>query len=152
MGRPSDYTTELANTICERISIGESVRHICRSDPEMPDKSTVFRWLWRHPEFRDQYAQACEIRAEVHAEEMLDIADDGTDDFIERFDKDGENSWWEFRGEHVQRSKLRVDTRKWIASKLIPKRYGDKIHQEISGPGGKQPILNLSFGNDIAED
>ena len=134
-GRPTDYDLNLADIILERISTGESVAHICR-DPDMPAKASVYRWLWKFPEFRDKYAQACEIRSEVHAEEMIDISDDGTDDFVERFDKDGENGWWEFRGEHVQRSKLRVDTRKWVASKLLPKKYGDRqqINHESNIP------------------
>lgn len=89
----------------------------------------------------EQYARAKEIQAEGFAEELMDIADDGTNDWMEKLDKDGKPIGWMLNGEHVQRSKLRVDTRKWVASKLLAKKYGDKIQNEVSGEIGIKSIL-----------
>lgn len=128
-GRPSDYTEELAETICLRLAEGESLRSVCRDDG-MPCKKTVLRWISRLPEFRAQYVRAKEEGAEAIAEEMFDIADDGTNDWMEKLDKDGEAVGYQLNGEHVQRSKLRIDTRKWYLSKIMPKKYGDRIQHD----------------------
>jgi hypothetical protein len=134
-GRPSDYTQELADRICSELAEGKSLRTVCRAD-DMPDKSTVFRWIRSIPEFRDQYARAKEESADAHVEDTLDIADDASNDWMEIHDKD--NPGYRFNGEHVNRSKLRIDTRKWIASKLKPKRYGDKV--AVGGAEDLPPI------------
>lgn len=128
MGRPSDYSDAKALEICRRLSEGESLRSICR-DETMPDKTTVLRWLSLHADFRTQYAHAREMQTEFWAEEILDIADDGSNDTY--VDEKGNE-----RVDHdvVNRSKLRVDTRKWLMSKLAPKKYGDKI--ELGGSVG----------------
>lgn len=128
-GRPSDYTPEIAETICLLLSGGESLRSVC-SDEGMPCKQTVLRWIIQRPEFRDQYVRAKTEGAEAIAEELFDIADDGTNDWMERMDKEGNAIGWQLNGEHVQRSKLRIDTRKWYLSKIMPKKYGDKIQHE----------------------
>jgi hypothetical protein len=125
IGRPSDYSAEMADTICERIADGESLRAICRDD-KMPSTAAVCRWLAQHQSFREQYAHARETQADALFDEMLDIADDGSNDWMERNGKNGERGWVE-NGEALQRSRLRVDARKWMASKLQPKKYGDKI-------------------------
>ncbi len=72
--RPTLYSEDLAADICARIADGQSVREIARTD-DMPDKATIFRWLPKHPDFRDQYAKACEARTQYLADELLDIAD-----------------------------------------------------------------------------
>lgn len=126
MGRPSDYSPEIADIICERIADGVSLREICRTEA-MPSKAAVFRWLAAHADFRDQYARAREAQADALADELLDIADDGDNDWMERKGEDGQSLGWRENGEAIQRSRLRVDTRKWIASKLKPKKYGDKL-------------------------
>lgn len=131
-GRPSDYTQEMADLICTRIADGESVRAIC-ADPDMPSKAAVFRWLAAHEGFRDQYARAKEAQLEHMADELLDIADDGTNDWVERRNSDGEVTGYVVNGEAVQRSKLRADTRKWLLSKLIPKKYGDRVALDHGG-------------------
>lgn len=147
MGRPSDFNETTALEICERLAEGESLRAICLAD-DMPSKSTVFRWLDSNPTFRDQYARAREFQADTMADEMQDIADDGSNDWMEKHDKDGNAIGWQLNGEHVQRSKLRIDTRKWNASKLKPKKYGDKITNEVTGADGKDliPVVNLTIG------
>lgn len=99
----------------------------------MPTQTTVFRWLAddRFADFREQYARAREAQAEAIFDEMLDIADDATNDFMERKSEKGEG--WELNGEHVQRTRLRLDTRKWMAARLAPKKYGDKVDVAHSG-------------------
>lgn len=130
-GRPSDYTHELAEAVCMRIAEGESLRMVCR-DEAMPDKSTILRWIGRHQEFRDQYAKAKELGIEAMAEELFEIADDGTNDWMELTDTEGNAYGYKANGEHIQRSKLRIDTRKWYLSKIVPKKYGDRIQQDVT--------------------
>jgi hypothetical protein len=129
-GRPSKISKKLIETICERLIAGESLREICLSDG-MPDKATVCRWLSRNEKFRDQYARARDMQAEMMADEILDIADDGRNDWMER--KIGADVIQVVDQEAVQRSKLRVDARKWIAAKRLPKKYGEKVGVEHSG-------------------
>lgn len=129
IGRPSSYTPEIADLICERIADGESLRSIC-SDEEMPNKATVFRWLAANDAFRDQYARARESQADTLFDDILEIADDARNDWMER--RDG-NRGYELNGDHIQRSRLRLEARKWMASKLAPKKYGDRILTEHSG-------------------
>lgn len=133
-GRPTDYTSELANEICARIADGESLRSICRDREEkMPSIRSVMRWLGLYEEFRQQYAHAREVQAESMFEEMLEIADDGSNDWMERTGKDGETGDKVVDHEHVSRSKLRVDTRKWVLARMAPKKYGDATNLKVSG-------------------
>lgn len=135
IGRPSDFTQEKADEICARIADGETVRVIC-ADDRMPAMPTLFRWLAdeRYAAFREQYTHAREVQAERMFEEMLEIADDGTSDMhtVVRRGKEVEEVDWE----HINRSRLRVDTRKWILSKMLPKKYGDKATLEHTGKDG----------------
>lgn len=128
MSRPSEYTTEVADRICAQLADGVSLRTVCLAD-DMPSKTTVFNWMRTRPEFLAQYARAKEESADALTDEMLDIADDGSNDWMER--NKGDEKGWVENGEAMQRSRLRVDTRKWIASKLKPKKYGDKL--ELAG-------------------
>lgn len=126
MGRHSEYTEEVADQICEQLASGKSLVAICKRD-DMPSAATVFRWLAsdQNADFRDRYARAREAQADAIFDECLDIADDGSNDFM---DEDGK-----YNGDAVQRSRLRVDTRKWMAGKLAPKKYGDKLDVEQNG-------------------
>lgn len=121
----TEFSQEVFDNICERLSDGESLRAICASD-DMPNKSSVFRWLACDEKLRDQYAHAREEQADAIFDEILDIADDARNDWMER--NNGEDgAGYVLNGEHVQRSRLRIDSRKWMAGKLRPKKYGDKI-------------------------
>ena len=146
MGRPSDYSDALADEICLRIADGESLRSICR-DEDKPDRSTVLRWLAQNEDFATKCARARLLQADALEEQMQDVADDGRNDWMERQSEaekgQGINTGWVLNGEHVQRSKLRVSTLQWRASKLNPKKYGDKISQELSGPNG-EPIRQVT--------
>ncbi len=126
MGRPSDYTEEMADAICEALASGKSLRKICEGD-DFPSNAAVFRWLSQHEEFRDRYARAREAQADAIFDEMLDIADDGTNDWMA--DNESETGV-RYNGDHVQRARLRIDARKWMAGKLRPKVYGDKAEFE----------------------
>lgn len=122
-GRPTTYTEKIASEILERIASGESVRSIARDD-RMPAQSTIFKWSFDNPEFSVQYEKAKAVAAESLAEEMEEIAR---------------------QEEDTTRAKLIIDTRKWNLSKQIPKRFGDRIHQELTGKdGGPVQIENLS--------
>lgn len=128
IGRPTKLTPKLKDEICSRIAHGESLVRILKSNENFPDYTNVMQWLRKDELFRQNYTKAKEDQADYLAEEIIDIADDGSNDWMERHDKD--NPGWSFNGEHYQRSRLRVDTRKWVASKMKPKRYGDSMKLE----------------------
>lgn len=132
-GRPTSFSEETADAICERLVDGVSLRKICLSD-DMPNVSTVFRWLAVHKDFRDQYARAREAQADTLADEILDIADDGSNDYMGDDDK--------YNGDAVQRSKLRVDSRKWLAAKMLPKKYGDATTVKHADADGEKIALD----------
>jgi hypothetical protein len=85
--------------------------------------------------FSERYARAREIQALTIADELLDIADDGRNDWMQR-GGDDERGGWELNGEHIQRSRVRIDTRKWMLSKMLPKSYGDKAEVAVVGANG----------------
>jgi hypothetical protein len=125
-GRPSSYTKAIADEICERLAHGESLNSICKSD-HMPSKPTVLRWVIDNVQgFHDPYARAREVQLDGVADEILDLTDDSRNDWMQREGKDGEVQVVLDR-EHLDRTKLRVDTRKWLLTKLKPHRYGDKV-------------------------
>ncbi len=134
-GRPRALTKTLKQEICERIALGETLREICRDD-HMPVRSVVFKERQRDPEFADQYALAREIMLEGMEDEILEIADDASNDWMERRDPNGTVVGWQANHDHLHRSKVRVDARKWVMSKRLPRIYGDKIEQTIQGPDG----------------
>ena len=98
------------------------MRTICLAD-EFPEARTIYRWLRQYEEFRHQYAHAKAEAAEAFNEDILDIADDGSNDWIEVRNKKGDIEIV-LDKEHVMRSRLRIDTRKWLMEKLKPKKYG----------------------------
>jgi hypothetical protein len=121
--------------ICEKIatsSLGLSriIKQGQADNPDYPGYSTVRMWIATDDEIKAMYHQSKMDQADYMADEMLDIADDGRNDWMETNGVSVPNK------ECVQRSRVRIDTRKWLASKLKPKIYGEKLHQEVSGPGG----------------
>ena len=133
VGRPSLYSAEMAGEICARLASGQSLRQLCRDD-SMPCVATVLKWAREIPEFSEQYAKAREALLEHWAEEITEIADDGSNDWMASEDPD--NPGYRVNGEHINRSRLRVDTRKWLLSKLAAKKYGERVAAELSGPNG----------------
>lgn len=124
-GRPSKYSKLIADTICEKLAEGFTLREVCKSE-EFPAESTVRLWALEDRDgFSAQYARAREIGYQAMADELLEISDDGRNDWMERNGEDDRG--WVANGENMGRSRLRVDTRKWLLSKALPKLYGDKI-------------------------
>ena len=123
-GRPLTYTEQIAEEICTRIISGEPLVRICR-DEHMPNVVTVYRWLSRFPEFCNMYTKAKEDQADTLAEEIQDISDQMP---MEKTDGNGNTS---FDSAYIQWMRLRVDARKWVAAKLKPRKYGDRV--ELAG-------------------
>jgi len=137
----AEFSQDLFDLICERIAEGESLRSIC-ADEDMPSTTAVKKWLIKDDggALVAQYTRAREMQADTLFEDILDISDNARNDWMER---EGEGSaGYALNGEHIQRSRLRVDARKWMAGKLRPKVYGDKV--DVSG--------NVGFTVTIAGD
>ena len=142
-GRPSKYTDKIGNEVCARLAQGESMRTIGK-DESMPCVRTMFNWLHDHEEFLQQYDRAKAECAEMYAEDIIEIADDSSNDYIDVEGENGATGATRLNSEHVQRSRLRIDSRKWIASKLKPKKFGEKIDANIKGNLGI--TFNMDFG------
>lgn len=134
MGRPSEYNAETAEAICVRLAAGESLSSVCR-DPAMPVKPTVLRWLARNIEFQTQYARAKQEGADAVAEQMFDIADEEPP-----LKEDGSID----QGA-IAYAKHRTDVRKWYLARIAPKKYGDKLHQELTGADGVPLNIGVEF-------
>lgn len=119
MARPTKFTEELGDEICSMVISGMPLVRICELD-HMPDARTVYRWFREHELFCQNYARAKEDQADYFVEDILQIADMA-------------------KPEDVQVARLRVDTRKWAASKYKPKKYGDKIQTDVQ-PLGKDGL------------
>lgn len=118
VGRPTTYTKELADLICERLALGESIRTVCKGK-DMPAISSVFKWFREHEGFSEQYARAKEESADAMFEDIQDISDEGIDVIKKGAAKKS--------GALAQIVRLKVDTRKWMMSKMKPKKYGEKL-------------------------
>ena len=131
-GRPSDFNDEICLKICERIAEGKSLRSICVAN-DMPTISTVFRWLAASESFQERYALAKKVQADVFADEIIDLADTPKKG-VKKVTKDGKVETTE--ADMIEHRRLQIDARKWMISKLAPKKYGDKTQLEHSGPDG----------------
>lgn len=114
-------------SILNEIEQGKALRNILKEEG-MPSTQTFYKWIEDNEDKSKRYARACELRAEQLFEDIIDIADDTSGDIT--YNKDGEEV---LNSEFVQRSRVRIDARKWILSKLNPKKYGDKIEQTHKG-------------------
>lgn len=127
VGRPSKYSEELAVKICSMIASGKSLKSICE-ESGMPHRDTVREWLLQNAEFSAKYARAREEQADLFADEIVEIADAVFADSAE-----------------VAKAKLQIDARKWKASKMLPKKYGDKLEVDNkSSDGSMTPKAALS--------
>lgn len=122
-GRPSDYNEATALAILEQVADGVPLKEICQQ-PGMPDRGTVRRWRLANADFRTMYAHAREEFADSLADELLGLADNSREGVKT---KDGPNGVEVTTGDMVERARLQIDTRKWLASKILPKKYGDKL-------------------------
>lgn len=101
----TEFSQDAADEICERIALGNSLRSIC-TDAHLPSMATVFKWLSQRPSFAEQYTHAREAQADAIVDDILDIADNKELDPNDR--------------------RIRIDSRKWLAGKMRPKKYSDK--------------------------
>jgi hypothetical protein len=148
-GRPSKYTEALAVEVCARLAQGQSMRKISLDD-HMPSCVTMFAWLREKEDFLKQYEMAKAECAEMYAEEIIEIADDTSNDYVDVTDENGATGATRLNTEHVQRSRLRIDSRKWVASKLKPKKYGDRIQQDVTLPEGV--VFNMAFNGEKGDE
>lgn len=116
------FSQETADLICQRLADGLSLRKAC---PEGMSPSTVLRWLEASTDFAEQYTRARDIGYKLLADELIEIADDASGDTVVTESGPKQNP------EFAARSRLRLDTRKWMLSKMLPKVYGDKL--ELGG-------------------
>lgn len=134
----TSYTQKTADFICELIADGHSLREICKAD-DMPNRATVFKWLNDIEGFSDQYARAREEQAETLADEIVSIADDGSNDtYVD------ENGNVRTEQDVIARSRLRIDARKWVASKLKPKKYGERLDVDANHKGSITIVMQSS--------
>ena len=114
------YTVAIVEELCARMAAGETLPQICR-DAHMPNRWTVYNWAQRKPEFLEKFDIAREQLCEYWADEILDISDNSANDWVRR------EHGVVLDAEHIQRSRLRVDSRKWLLSKLARTKYGDRL-------------------------
>lgn len=132
MAAPSIFTQEIADAICTRLMEGASLRQICK-EAGMPGQRTVYQWLNDKPNFQQQYARAREVQADTLADEILDISNTPE---LGKKTVTKASGIETTEGDMTEHRRLKIDARKWLAGKLAPKKYGDKITQEIGGIGG----------------
>jgi hypothetical protein len=145
IGRPSSFTQHIADIICVRISEGESLKSITM-DEEMPDRATVYRWLAADPVFCDMYTRAREDQADTLADEILAIADEQPEIIAVTDKRTGELIEHKLDGAFLQWQRNRIDTRKWIAMKLKPRKYGDR---QILAGDSEAPLAVQNDAMDI---
>lgn len=125
-GRPTSYTPELRKEICDAIACTAiGLRDLCANNAHWPERRNIYHWLEKHEDFRHQYARAKQCQVDVLIDEILAIADDSSCDF-----KTGADDKQAVDYENINRARLRIDTRKWLAAKLCPKLYGEKMHYD----------------------
>jgi hypothetical protein len=140
-GRPCIFDQAVFDAICDRLAEGSSLRAACREEG-MPDERTVREWVADNKfGISPQYARAVEARAERLFEEIIEISD--TSVVAEKVTTKANGDVETVVGDAVDRSRLRVDARKWALSKMLPKKYGDKVDVNVGGTGGG-PIVSVS--------
>lgn len=140
MAYSPEKVKEIVDFVCNEIADGKSLRSVLSNNEDMPARKTFLEWVDNNEEICNQYARAMALRAENIFEDILKIADSQEDDVI---DVDG---IMVTNHDAIQRARLRVDSRKWILAKMVPKKYGDRIQNDVNLTV-EQPL----FGNDPDE-
>lgn len=129
MPKVYEFNEEIAQEICAAISTSSfGIRKLCKQNKHWPSVSHIFSWLHLYPLFKEQYTRAKQNQIESFIDDVIDIADDASNDWMEN-----DNGTIVANHDHINRARLRIDTRKWLASKLAPKIYGDKKEKEDNG-------------------
>jgi hypothetical protein len=115
-GRPTKFTPEIANAICEQMISGRDLLDIC-GDLDMPSRSSVYRWLHDYPEFEAQYARAREAMADLELRNLKQLADDCTED-------------------NVNSTRVKLNHFQWRLMKIAPRVYGERARTELTGADG----------------
>lgn len=132
------YTLALAKEICDAIaSNSKGIKALCQEHSHWPNKDTIFTWLKDNQDFSDEYARAKQAQIECVVDELIEIADDSSQDQV--LDADG---LIRFNSQAIQRARLRVDTRKWLACKLVPKVYGSLKHENGRDLSVMEKLIN----------
>lgn len=134
-GRPSSYSLDLAARFCQQIGEGKTLRAVCNTNG-MPDWHTIHRWLDKHEEFRMQYTRARDLCMQAWEHKLVEIAHDESRDL----QPDGKGG---FRSDNtaVNRDRLKIDSYKWLMSKMAPKKYGDLTKLEVGGVDGVPLVI-----------
>lgn len=136
-GRPSGYNEEIASRILSEIATNrKGLETICNENPDFPRPATIYLWMIQRPEFSEKYARAKEDSLQVLEDELLELSDNTQLGVIETIKPDGTREIK--RSDMIEHRKLQIETRKWLMGKLKPKKYGDKLTQEHTGPDGKE--------------
>lgn len=131
MPRKPMFNLEIAEEICEAIATHPiSVKKLCEKNPHWPVQETIFKWIRHYPEFTRMYFAAKCVQIEPIVDDILEIADDTSNDTVVKFGEDGK-PYASCNKEWINRSRLKIDTRKWLACKLAPKIYGDRQFQDV---------------------
>jgi hypothetical protein len=130
-----DEIDKIFNYVCTEIEKGRALRNILK-EKEMPSSSTFYQWLDNNIEKSKQYARATEVRAEIIFDDIIAIADENTNDtYID------DNGFEKVNKDVIQRSRLRIDARKWVLSKLNPKKFGEKLDVTSDNKPISQPPI-----------
>lgn len=141
-GPAPTYNRAIADKICMMLARGMTLSAISRTEG-FPTRLTMRRWVLRdHDGFKERYETAYRLGLDEMADQILDISDDGTRDY-----KAGPDGRQVPDQDHIQRAKLRVDSRKWLLSRRLPKEFGERVQQEVSGPDGG-PIQSITLTTD----
>ena len=144
MPRPVVLTPELQVELCERLAENAgSLRRVCAA-ADMPLERTVRRWCVENPDFESAYARAKLMGIDASIDETLDIADDASNDWMERLGKEGQPVGWQVNGDHVTRSRLRIETRRWIAERTAAKKYGTKTGVDLTSSDGSMATTDAT--------
>ena len=130
----------------EAVAEGRTVKEFCETDGRL-SRSTFYKLMRTDPEVARIYAQAKEIGAETLADELLEIADDSRNDYVERHRVDG-SAYIAFQDENVKRSALRITTRQWLLERLMAGKYGNRIQHTGGGPGS--PPIAHEHGHHVS--
>lgn len=145
MSRPTSYTKELAEAVCEKLTACGSLRAVCR-DEGMPNRSTITRWVVDDIDgFAARYARAKDLGIDEFVDETIEIADDGTNDWMNT------ERGPQLDSEHIQRSKVRIETRRWLAERMAPKRYGLKQALDLSNTDGTLQVDEAARSARVAQ-